>query len=420
MARIGASTVWNIAGKGARFGYTVLLARAVGASGSGLFFLSFGIIQLSSVVGKMGLRRATVKYASSAYGRSHTQGIKKNYSDALKVVFLLSGLLAIGLTLLAKPISIGIFGEPDLEIVLFLMAPSVVFFSIQELQAGVLRSIDRVGTGVFLHNITTNGSFLILLLSGFTQNLSHIVMAYVLSLLLTVSLGTYFTREYIDVSRLLSSSWPSRPLLRTGVLLAPVALSGFAMHWIDTFALGVLKDSSSVGIYEVAYQFSNLVLILQAATNSAMTPKFSELYSSQDSDNRLSEAFNNARLIASIGTVPLVIPLLAVPSILGPIYGEAFVGAAFALQILALSQFLRVVIGPVGNFLAMTGQEAYLQVTVIVTVVLNLVLNVALVPRFGVEGAAAATGIAFVSQNILQLKRVHNIMGDYRSGSSCI
>ena len=56
--------------------------------------------------------------------------------------------------------------------------------------------------------------------------------------------------------------------------------------------------------------------------------------------------------------------------------------------------------GPVGVTLYMTGHESIANRIFTASAVLNVILNFALIPRFGIVGAAVATSISLIAWNL--------------------
>ena len=94
-----------------------------------------------------------------------------------------------------------------------------------------------------------------------------------------------------------------------------------------------------------------------------------------------------------------------------PLFGEGFergeTAVAIACGLLAVQGLLGLagqVVNGVGGSRATLGAAG-------ATVLVQTVLLAALVPRFGIEGAAAATGIALLGQSVLQLVQMRALTG---------
>jgi len=86
--------------------------------------------------------------------------------------------------------------------------------------------------------------------------------------------------------------------------------------------------------------------------------------------------------------------------------GREFAEARWALIVLAVAQLVNAGVGAVGFLLQMTGKQDWFLVNNLTTAAMNIGLNVWLIPRWGIVGAAAATGISLAVNNLMGLVQV--------------
>lgn len=91
---------------------------------------------------------ALIPGISSDFARGKLKGVREKVAKALKVTMLISIPCAVGIGVLAKPVMMVIFPQPDsLEIASLLlsgMAVSIVFYGLSTLTQGILQSIGRM------------------------------------------------------------------------------------------------------------------------------------------------------------------------------------------------------------------------------------------------------------------------------------
>ena len=80
----------------------------------------------------------------------------------------------------------------------------------------------------------------------------------------------------------------------------------------------------------------------------------------------------------------------------GPAFGEGYP----LLFILSIGLLFRASIGPAESLLTMAGQQGICAAIYTAMFILNVVLNVALIPIFGLAGAAIATATALIIETI--------------------
>jgi O-antigen/teichoic acid export membrane protein len=181
---------------------------------------------------------------------------------------------------------------------------------------------------------------------------------------------------------------------------------------IDLLIIGTLRGPIDAGIYSIASKPAEVITFLAGAINTVIAPKIASLYHSGDrlTLQRLLTA-SNRRAVAISAPIALVLIVGATPLLIF-LFGKDFSEGATGLRLLAASQLVIAVGGPLGTILDMTGFEKYNVKCMVFAVVLNTLLNFALVPPFGVTGAAAATLTSVVVTRLMlryQIYRKLNI-----------
>jgi O-antigen/teichoic acid export membrane protein len=189
-----------------------------------------------------------------------------------------------------------------------------------------------------------------------------------------------------------------RPLLRDmnrfGAPLIPAALGLWAISFADRWFIAVLEDQSEVGVYSVAIRVASAVLFLQLAFRRAW-PAFA--YSIED-DHEARKAYAHVLTYVVLVTSWMALGLtLLAPWLVRLLTSEPeFYRAADAVGLLAFSAvayagFSVISIG--------SGRSKRTQGNWIVAglgALVNVVLCLALIPPYGMVGAAVATLAAYV------------------------
>jgi O-antigen/teichoic acid export membrane protein len=177
-----------------------------------------------------------------------------------------------------------------------------------------------------------------------------------------------------------------------GLPLVPAALALIAVNFSDRFFLAHLSTLAEVGLYEIGVRIASAMVLLLTAFRTAW-PAFA--YSIEDDEEaRRTYAYVLTYLVALATWVALALGLLApwlVRLLTTPDFhaGERVVGPlAFASAIFA--GYVVVAIG-VGRARRTQFNWAITGVAALV----NVALNLALIPRYGMMGAAVATIAAY-------------------------
>ena len=73
-----------------------------------------------------------------------------------------------------------------------------------------------------------------------------------------------------------------------------------------------------------------------------------------------------------------------------------------------LGQFVNIMCGSVGYFLTMTGEQKAFNYIIFMGGGVNILLNLLLIPKYGIDGAAAASFVSTCLWNIAALKYIKN------------
>jgi O-antigen/teichoic acid export membrane protein len=107
----------------------------------------------------------------------------------------------------------------------------------------------------------------------------------------------------------------------------------------------------------------------------------------------------------------LMVVWFAPRGVLNVLYGPAYVPGATALILLTVGQTINAGTGPTGPFLNMTGHHlVWLRLSGL-ALLTNVILCLLLVPRWGMEGAAASTGLSLTVLSLTSLAVVRRILG---------
>ncbi|WP_448202719.1 flippase [Azospirillum sp. sgz302134] len=183
-----------------------------------------------------------------------------------------------------------------------------------------------------------------------------------------------------------------RAILKTS---APMAVSVFAwalFSHLDLVMLGFMAPQTEVGWYTAVTKL--LVLSLTAA-NIVMSAFLPQLAAAYGDTERLRERMRDyATTMLSLGALVSAGGITLAPAILGLIYGPAYAPAADALRLLMVSVAVVHVNLTLGNPLLVWNRQTAYMGAILVGGVTNAALNLVLIPRFGMEGCAAATILA--------------------------
>ncbi len=192
-----------------------------------------------------------------------------------------------------------------------------------------------------------------------------------------------------------------RELARSAAPLVGHALLGLVIYNSDLIFLRVFRDRVDVGLYAVAYTLISFLLNLGWAYGQSLLPTLTRL-DSEGGDARA--LFRSAQAQVFAVTAPLAVGgwLVAEP-LLQSLFGDAYLPAGAALGVLIWSVPISLVRTlALAALIARERLDLVLRTTTSSAAV-NLALNVALIPAFGIIGAAYATVITEAMRATLAL-----------------
>jgi O-antigen/teichoic acid export membrane protein len=170
----------------------------------------------------------------------------------------------------------------------------------------------------------------------------------------------------------------------------------------DTLLLGYFRGSESAGIYQVGTRGAQLVVLSLGAIATAMQPRLAGLHVAGDRRgiNRIVTSTTRLAFVTAMAGALFLLAFGA--SLIRSFFGIGFISAASVLYILVFARLINASVGSLGPYLAMTGKEHLMLKGLAVEAIMNIVLNILLIPRWGLNGSAFATGISMSIVNLVQ------------------
>ena len=166
---------------------------------------------------------------------------------------------------------------------------------------------------------------------------------------------------------------------------------------LDTVMLGFMRSATEVGYYQIAVKGKVALTAVGGILWNVALPRATALWAAGDRDGFERLAQRTLRFICLLQAAVTVLLMLAARWVVLFVAGDGYLGAVPAFRILLLTLLpigVSNIIG--GQVLIPAGKERRLLVAEVAGALLNTVCNVALIPVYGIEGAAASTVAAEV------------------------
>lgn len=182
------------------------------------------------------------------------------------------------------------------------------------------------------------------------------------------------------------------------------------LSYTDVLVLQQFRSSAEVGVYFAVVKTLALVSFIHYAMSATTAHRFAEYHAKGDKE-RLSAYVAHAINWTFWPSLAATMVLLAFGKPLLWLFGAQFVGGYDIMFIAAIGLVVRSAIGPVERLLNMLGHQHICALAYALAFAMNVALCVALVPRFGGHGAAAATSASLAFETVLLFWIVRRRLG---------
>ena len=204
-----------------------------------------------------------------------------------------------------------------------------------------------------------------------------------------------------DVGLRVFFGFASKMLLNSGLRIG-IQKSG-------TLILGAFLEASLVGIFHLTSTLASMSTLVMTASNQTLPTIYSRLLK-RGSWKELQTTYGTATRIVLILTLPAMLVLGVFGQGLLQFVDDAFSSGHVPLLILCGGLLSNIATGSTGHLLRLGRRENLLLADLVLLFMVTVLANLALVPRFGVVGAALAVALSQAALNLLMLIQVKSTM----------
>jgi O-antigen/teichoic acid export membrane protein len=366
----------------------VLAGTFLSVDSFGAFGLALRFAMIGEALMDIGIHQITIR--AIARDRRDAPALLHN-SLALKAFSGVAMLIVMGgVAFYLRP-------ETSVRAACLLMLVSAVLRSYLLTARGVFLGLERFGHDCLVIVIDR----VLLLLTGAAMlwlgyGLTGLAVAFVVARVATVSLALALARQLVGRLKLEFNVAVWRDLQQRGLPVGVFLIVLNLYSYIDTVMLGKMTTLQETGLYTAAFTLYEGLSYIPSILASVLTPRLSKLWAvDQDAYRRLATRSMTAALVLGVAVAAPVWffagPLLSVFDILRPGAETTYTAASTALRLLVSGLafiFVTWILQTIA--LAAFRERLLLQVTTTGALV-NIALNLALIPRYGRNGAALAT-----------------------------
>jgi O-antigen/teichoic acid export membrane protein len=197
-------------------------------------------------------------------------------------------------------------------------------------------------------------------------------------------------RRYGRPSATFEPAYLWRDVLRAGLPFAMMNLFSIVYFRSGSLLLSWLTRSDAlVGFYNAGYRLVEAFMFFPTVLTTPLYPVLARRW---PEGKALSPVLLRTVRLVLAGSILIVFPIVAWRvEITRLLFGEAFLPAAMAVGLISLAMLPVGMNFVFGSLVAASGRQSRGNVMILAVTVANVLLNLALIPRYGLAGAAAVT-----------------------------
>ncbi|WP_410767603.1 flippase [Haloferax sp. DFSO60] len=364
----------------------------------GLLFLAISIISVALLFANLGLAKSAGRYLAE-YRKTNPAQIPHILWSTLKYNLLTIAVVVVAVVLFSAPVA-EILGDERIAPLLVAGVGYIAFSSLSTFVSLCFQGLNSVDWSAKT-SIVSNVGFILFIVVFLLFGLGPLgaVIGYSIGYALAALVGLAvlyfrFYRRYDEGAE--PEPGLSNRILRYSVPLTVTRGAVMLDSRVDAILVGFFLNPVAVGFYMLGKQITDFVIAPATTIGFSVSPTFGE----QKAENKIERASKLYETTFEY-VVTLYIPaavgmaILAEPTV-RLIFGEQYLGAVPVVQVFSLYALLRAIDKITNDSLDYIGQAKSRAYAKGATAAANFGLNIALIPVFGVVGAAVATVITYI------------------------
>lgn len=378
----------------------IILARLLGEFEYGIFALGWVWIAILGHTSTFGFSMSAIRYLARYRATGENRLAVGFFRFSLVIPLLFSSIAAVlGIGVLNS----GLVPVPDYYLLpLMLAAVCVPLFALQDMMESFARArhwvlLALIPTYLLRHGLL--GLFLVLAVAaGFPASATTALLvafaAIGLSLAIqAVILARRLSAERRDLPAAIIPAYERRTWFRTSAPLALQDGASLLVSYSDILVLSFFVGPTEIGIYFAATRIAQIVGFVRFAASAGTANVFSKLNAHGKTDELKALSRSTIRISFWLSVIACAALALAGPFLL-KLFGAGFASGYPVLLVLMAGLLVQAAFSSAEDLLNMTGHEGMTASSYFAALLVNLVLNLALIPYFGLLGAAVATSIS--------------------------
>jgi O-antigen/teichoic acid export membrane protein len=390
---------------------SALIARSLGAENAGFYFFTLSFFAIVSVLVKQGGEQALTRFiASSLHSQEKNQILKWWLKKAYLYAVIFSSLLL--LINLWKGALLPLQWQVAFQFTSLLLLFVPVYALINQALLGNKDFFAFSFSSLLVRLIHCVILYATLFSYG-SLDLNTVLVSFIFANLITLFYVIYRWKFKNTLTKTIQSNRSFIELTvsmykaRTSLWISSV-LSVLSLHVVPFF-LGFLNQLEQVSYFAVSNQLTMLLSFVLMSITHAISPNLAK-NNGISMNIELKNHFIKARKLMIYSGLPIVFFTLIFSKYLLAIFGDEFKQAQMILVVLLLGHLIKLLAGPTGQFLVMTGREKQHQYNLTVSISLLLAIGSGLTLLYGAIGGACGVFISMTTNSLLGYFQVNSIL----------
>jgi len=367
-----------------------IMTRALGPEGYGEWNQVLTTVTLLATLGELGLSSSLIRFMASEKDEAR---LRDGFYSILVFATIVASALAVVVALLSGPLALELLQDRGMAYVFQFGALLIVANTVEAIMLAHFRVRGETKTFVsmvLLRSIGQPVMVIVLLPMG----VFGAVIAYIS--VFAIELGASLCLAVSRLGWALPSFSRLREFLSFGLPLTPTELIRWVIDSSDRYIVTILLGVGAVGVYSANYSIGSVLFVLVVPIQFALFPSLSRHYDNGRYDEVGAQISYSIQMFLMVA-IPAVFGLMVLAApLIDLISGPQFVSGASVVPIVALSTlFFGVFQFMVNSLNVIKKTRTYLLING-VSAGANVVLNFALIPVFGLNGAALATLVSSI------------------------
>ena len=395
--------------------YLIIVTRFFAPDEIGLFLYVSGALSLVLLFSDLGLGSGAIsRYIPFYIGRGEYNHARKVFKTSVLIGTSASLVCSFVIIIFSHDLA-ALLRQPDSSIPVFqILAFFILAYNFYIISVDFLGARKLMKKSSLISTIQGASKLIltVILLFAMGATAQALALSFIASFLIASAIGMYWSygeyrklqvsEESVNTHKMLAEMIPY------GVVITILAALSSLNAQFDRLMLGLLlpQDESlkQVAIYGMSLAFSTFITLFVTSINGIFFPVITEFLGRNDHEGITKASSTFFRWIA-LSTPLVMLMILVFPvDIITIVYGTGYTDGAMPLVYYSIGLFIYSFMTPIVSILiAQKKQMAIVKITVVNTL-LNVVLNLALIPRYGMTGAAAATMVSLIVSTALFMR----------------